>query len=257
MGAQHDTAREHRKEILALWRDGIAIRTIAERHGVAQGVISALLEEEGVRSNRPHHKAEERTRRRAALLEWVRANPGATVAEAAEANGLTYPLAANYLRGTEEHRSIVNARALGVRVKPGLGRQRVYTDEQMLEHLLRVWNSLSEQTRATGLGPALYRALAGEGSPSSALYDRRFGSWRAACEAAGIQAAPSNRSHYTRVENQALLEAVAAYLRTGDSTYRGYMEWAQRTGNPSGSTIRNRLGRWPDVLQQTLARNAA
>lgn len=109
---------------------------------------------------------------------------------------------------------------------------------------------------------AALRAAAGEGQPlSTAAYDRHrgtaggpsvtwivrcFGSWRAACTAAGL---PTHaRSARTATwSDEELLAAVAGFLEAseadgGPSSFAAYAAWAAKTeGAPSGATVRARM----------------
>lgn len=85
-----------------------------------------------------------------------------------------------------------------------------------------------------------------EDAASPALVIRRFGSWRAACQAAGVRA-NTTRSTSRRWSDDDLVAAVAAYLREGDGdSYAGYTAWAATQEDaPSGATLRQR-GAWSD-----------
>jgi hypothetical protein len=78
---------------------------------------------------------------------------------------------------------------------------------------------------------------------------RHFGTWRTACERAGL-AANSTRSSSSRWTDPDLLRAVADYLAEPGATgsYAGYQEWARTTeGAPSGALLRSRFGTWAEA----------
>ena len=87
-----------------------------------------------------------------------------------------------------------------------------------------------------------------------------FGSWRRACEIAGVEAPKALRSSYeSKWTDQELAEAVARFLEV--SEYRGahhrYDEWRRETGDdddtPSSGTLKNRLGpSWKAVRRRGL-----
>ena len=87
-----------------------------------------------------------------------------------------------------------------------------------------------------------------------------FGSWRRACEIAGVEAPKAARSSYeSRWTDHELAEAVARFLSA--SEYRGahhrYDEWRRDTGcdddTPSSGTLLNRLGPgWKRVRRRGL-----
>ena len=90
-----------------------------------------------------------------------------------------------------------------------------------------------------------------EDAASPALLIRRFGSWRAACEAAGLSA-NTTRSTSRRWSEEDLVAVVAAYLRTEGSTgsFADYSAWAKtQDGAPSGATLRQR-GSWAELKRR-------
>ena len=81
---------------------------------------------------------------------------------------------------------------------------------------------------------------------------RHFGTWRTACERAGL-AANTTRSTSSRWTEAELLRAVADYLAEPGSTgsYAGYQEWARGAdGAPSGALLRSRFGTWAEAKQR-------
>lgn len=93
-----------------------------------------------------------------------------------------------------------------------------------------------------------------ETAASPALLIRRFGSWRAACAAAGLSA-NATRSTTRRWSHDDLVAAVAAYLEVegASGSFAGYSAWARMQEDaPSGATLRQR-GRWADLKRQANA----
>ncbi|GGO84203.1 hypothetical protein GCM10011584_01200 [Nocardioides phosphati] len=107
---------------------------------------------------------------------------------------------------------------------------------------------------------------------SSTLVIRRFGSWTAACAAAGV-ATNKTRSTSRRWNDDDVLAIVARFLEecaaggarsdrrqvAGSGSYAAYVEWAraQEPGTvPSGPTLRQR-GAWADLKAGALARGSA
>ena len=81
---------------------------------------------------------------------------------------------------------------------------------------------------------------------------RHFGTWRSACERAGL-AANATRSTSSRWTDAELLRAVAEYLAEPGTTgsYAGYQEWARgREGAPSGALLRSRFGTWAEAKRR-------
>lgn len=99
---------------------------------------------------------------------------------------------------------------------------------------------------------------AGRDAASSTLVIRRFGSWTAACAAAGVTA-NKTRSTSRRWSDEDVLEIVARYLAEalavgGSGSYAGYVAWAREQGGavPSGPTLRQRSPAWNDLKARAL-----
>jgi hypothetical protein len=94
---------------------------------------------------------------------------------------------------------------------------------------------------------------------SSTLVIRRFGSWTAACAAAGV-ATNKTRSTSRRWSDDDVLAIIARFLDEdpGSGSYAAYVVWAraQAAGTvPSGPTLRQR-GAWAELKAGALARSA-
>lgn len=93
---------------------------------------------------------------------------------------------------------------------------------------------------------AYERHREGAGGPSVAWIVRRFGSWRAACAAAGLPTHARSARTATWSEDE-LVDQVASFLAAAEAdgtptSFAGYAAWAGRTdGAPSGATVRARL----------------
>lgn len=83
---------------------------------------------------------------------------------------------------------------------------------------------------------------------SPALLIRRFGSWKQACERAGV-ATNKTRSTSRRWSDEDVVAVVAAYLAAPGSTgsFADYSAWAKnQDGAPSGSVLRQRYS-WSEI----------
>lgn len=86
--------------------------------------------------------------------------------------------------------------------------------------------------------------------PTIAVYAARFGSWSAACAAAGVRSgeAPGARVYERRHSDDDLLRFVREFLDSGLKTVKDWDQWRmQRPGVPSLSLLRIRLGAWNDI----------
>ena len=125
---------------------------------------------------------------------------------------------------------------------------RIYSDGDLLE-ILKTNASLTEQA----LSAAKFAQLCGE--PTVAVFIARFGSWKNACELAGVRSGEGRESYSRRHTTEDLLAFVESYLadpRTSGSA-QGYDKWQRQVdGAPSLALLRQRLGKWNDIKQRIL-----
>lgn len=111
---------------------------------------------------------------------------------------------------------------------------------------------------AVGAYDAWRARTPGHEAGSSTLVIRRFGSWNAACAAAGV-ATNKTRSTSRRWSDDDVLAIVARFLEEdGSGSYAAYVGWAraQEPGTvPSGPTLRQR-GAWAELKAGARARAA-
>ncbi|MDQ2723794.1 MAG: hypothetical protein M3Y19_10890 [Actinomycetota bacterium] len=95
--------------------------------------------------------------------------------------------------------------------------------------------------------------------PSSSRIIQRFGSWSAACAAAGLPSRGASRRYEPRWTGGAVTDAVVRYLAGpgASGSYAGYASWAKTAdGAPSAQTVRNVLGGWAQAKAAALAKPA-
>jgi hypothetical protein len=122
--------------------------------------------------------------------------------------------------------------------------EKIFSDEDLLT-ILR----LSAEKIGGPLTCNAYRKL--EIQPTVAIFIGRFGTWKNACDKAGVTPGRAMRSNYTRAHSEEdMLAFVASYLadpRTNGSA-DGYEEWQRKVdGAPSLTLIRQRIGKWNDI----------
>jgi plasmid maintenance system antidote protein VapI len=228
---------------------GASVSEIARERKVHRHVVTQVLAEQGIRPS-------ERSKARDQVLQRVRSGTGVTRTQLAEEFGLHPNTVAEYLRGTEEQAMIIREREA----------HRRYSDAQVVGALREAWKSVPVDRKRFGLSRAQYDAIAarltaedGKQRPSGAMVVRaqRYGSWKAACDAAGVpHGTKGGHTRLVRFTDDDLLEAIQRCAReTGSTTYAGYEDWsAGDPGKPSAATIRNRLGRWSDIRRRAMAR---
>ncbi|WP_203337361.1 homing endonuclease associated repeat-containing protein [Nocardioides limicola] len=120
-----------------------------------------------------------------------------------------------------------------------------FSEQQLLDGLSAAAAELGEPLTSTAYD-AWQRPRA---AASPALLIRRFGSWNAACAAAGV-ATNKTRSTTRRWSDEDLVDLVAEYLAwsEGSGSFAGYSAWAKgREGVPSGATLRQRFPKWSEI----------
>ena len=127
------------------------------------------------------------------------------------------------------------------------GRVR-YSDSTIMENL---------RTAAEECGQPLtisaYNKFAdGKGYPTNLTIMNRFGSWHAACEAAGVKA-NQQRPRRRVFDAEDCIAAIRQCTEENDGvvpSYMRYVDWAKGNSQaPSAPTIRNRLGSWKEALE--------
>jgi len=85
--------------------------------------------------------------------------------------------------------------------------------------------------------------------PSLPSVFNRFGSWLAACEAAGVEAGQTHGQYRRSWTEEDLYEIVYKFIKSCEEkqwTFAKFEKWLGEMGDdyPSGATIRNRIGKW-------------
>lgn len=113
-----------------------------------------------------------------------------------------------------------------------------------------ILRALAEWAREKGRPPTVAEWSAARRSPSAQVLARRFGSWSAALERAGLEAPRASGGRGRRWSEVALIGAVAQFLARPDAPARdrggqvAYSRWAAEVGGPSISLLRLRFGSW-------------
>ncbi len=231
------------QEMSARYLTGETLESIAVDFGLTRERVRQIVRDHGqvsaadARAARQSQVVEKRDALRVRAAAVVRQRPGLSPGQLADLLGVTKAeLSVALDRET---------RVLLVREKHGNPR---WSDEDILE-CLRQAAALHPGKPLTGHRYGTVKKAVGGPTPVRIL--QRFGTWLAACEAAGVRAGTAPRRGYTRAWSESeLLGWVADYLAQPGmrGTYAGYDAWARRTaGAPSAQTVRNRLGAWAAV----------
>lgn len=172
-----------------------------------------------------------------------------TVAEVADATGLVASEISKHWPQDLAHLRLWGA---------GQGESR-WTDEDICEALRQA--SVYEFPLTTTAYSQLLQVGQVDG-PSVPRIGQRFGSWSAACAAAGVVAGDApNREYESKWSDEELLQVARAYLvdPNAPSSAHGFNEWKRDNApdGPSAQTLRNRFGSWTEVKRRALAQGGS
>ena len=174
-------------------------------------------------------------------------NPGLTLQEVAEATGCS----TSFVRRSCP--SLASRLTVLEQSDGRAGSKKVWSDEQILE-VIR--HAATYQYPITTKHFEHLRSVGEISAPSVPLVYVRFGGWRAACEAAGVESSEPIRNNYeSSWTDSDLLRFAGQFLadESSDGTFNGFQKWlAQDDDRPSGATVRNRLGGWLDIKPAAL-----
>jgi len=244
-GLSESAVREARNAWMVEQRiAGASNRTIGETVGIsAEAVRRSIMRADNLDSG--HIRELRAARLEESIRDTVTSMPGSSLDEIAEKAGISR----NDVRR--------NLTRLGTKIvwdvnRRNRSRAKKWSDEQLLQAL---------QTASTGSTPltiTAYDELVTRGDikgPTGQVFSLRFGSWRKACEAAGVQCGEPARDNYTRKSVADLEALVVEFLFSSehDGSFVEFQRWLdERPDYPSMATIRNRLGQWGSMKQKAI-----
>lgn len=239
-----DSLSERDRFILALALHGETFSAIARDFGVSRERVRQIVKKRGgisarggllnVRADARRTEAEKEARRLADSA------PHISVMTIAERTSLS---------ATDVEELLGQAEC--IRRRAGRPSEPTVGDDDIFEELRR----LSRLPGGHPLSANFYDQHRRAESVTSIRILQRFGTWRQACSAAGVQAHEPVRTYSSRWSDDQLLSWVRSYLAASTSrpTYTGLDDWLrQQSDAPSAQTIRNRYGTWTKVLKATL-----
>lgn len=211
---------------------GEAVRQALMRSGYVTAGAAARARRRRAEVERQSAEAV-RARRRQSLMAWLERVPQTMTREqAAEKVGID-PRELVRLVGDSEARRLL--------IWSSGARPRVFSDEQVVAALRAVAAELGVRR----LPHKLYGRVRGEDRPSVAIVVRRFGTWGAACEAAGLETGTRPKTYRNRRSDEELLGYVARFLSTAENpTATSYDVAARLHRWPSLTLLRQRFGSW-------------
>lgn len=250
-GLSESAVREARNAWMVNERTaGTSLRAIAEIVGVSPEAVRRSIKRSGgpdsaqVRELKADRQADHVRQLRGLIRRIVISMPGASVVEIAQEADI------------DENDVRPNLTRLGTKLVHDFGTtgsSPLWTDEQLLQ-ALRI-----ASTKSTPLSVAAYDALVAQNQidgPTGQTFYKRFGSWKEACEEAGVSCGEAKRDSYTREWSEADLRAVVVHFLFSpehDGNMASLEKWLEEQLHaPSIATIRKRLGKWRSIKQKAI-----
>lgn len=240
-----DWLRSDVEEMHRLYMDGTSLRTLGEGHGVTYERVRQLFKDNGLTTKRlplSERRQQEALRRKDEIFECYRRF--GTVEATAECVGIPKQYISPILH------------EMGLRqLYRKKGHSPSYSQEFIIECLKKA--AQLQAVRTVGDEEPLtipsYRMMAPTyGFPADLTVIRAFGTWEAACNAAGVRANPSEGPRRGAITAETCIEALR--LCAGDldriPSYELYCQWARKYRMPSGPTVRVKIGPWREALLQ-------
>lgn len=241
---------ERNRAIVAMAKTGMTYEEIGSTFGVTRERVRQILNKAGItgsttRGARAAAKREALAGDRECIFEWAKQNPGLGVRDAETALSLKEGRVCEAL-GAEVSRVFV-------RQKPNSCVR--YSDEVIVESL---------RDAAIVQGSLLSKVAYDEyvavfGGPSGVLVAKRFGTWKKACQAAGLEVSSLPGNLNRRWGQGQLVDVLIDYFDSvaARGTFDDYCRWSgEAVGRPSGPTVRNRFGSWTAAKRAALAAGA-
>lgn len=288
LSAAVDTSlcKQLRLKLLSCYRDGVSIQEISQSFDIEQKqaralVMLALAEAElslkeleaefrvtrerarqilanlgvSTKSLRAQQSAARENRKvefKKSIEAWIAAHPGCYISEIAEYFGVTES-AIREIKPQNFKKLVIGGSArVDSTTSPKFPR------EQILEALRKAYGlrnpsmsmyAINETQPLTG---PFYEKLRRDGSvfgPSRARVLQVFGTWKAACEEAGVPSVDAVRDSYERLWTfEQLIEQIAEFISTAEfPSIQRFDEWCRLDDSrASFGTIRNQIGPWPE-----------
>lgn len=242
------------KVILDELLSGVPSRQLERKYDISrQGIDLALRRHTGIRIGQVSrvYKAEHKMYTMAGLDLMFQSGMYYSQRDMAKAAGVSIKTVQEFMHNNPEYRFRKKNTWTEVRV----------SEEELLNEIRRVARVVEGQGRIL-TGP-IYDEFRKPGALTQVRILQRFGTWTAACKAAGVRCRPPayTRTYEHKWTREEALDWVIAYLteNPGEWSFVKYDEWARkmrRQGEnaPSGGSIRNRISRkWADILDEALA----
>jgi len=233
--------------------EGGTLRAIGRKHDLSHERVRQLFEQHGFKprlvridSVKRYERTLEAWEQEDAIIDAYKRN--GNVGDVVDELGVSRADAEEVLHSFD-HRSSYRSRGGG-------GCPRRYTNDQ-IEQFLRI--------AAIGkpLTVAAYQTLRAKGRsvsrftapiPTALTIIKRYGTWKLACDAAGVAANPSRTSKAGFTPDRCIESVRACAMDMGNvPSYMEYSQWSKKSGakdTPSGATVRYRCGGWSNAIDK-------
>ena len=249
--------------MLALAEAELSLKEIEAEFRVTRERARQILANLGVstKSLRAQQSAARESRKvgfKKSIEAWITAHPGCYISEIAEYFGVTES-AIREIKPQNFKKLVTGGVASNYSTK-----LRKYSREQILEALKMAYElrnpsmsmySVNETQPLTG---PFYEKLRRDGSvfgPSKVRILQVFGTWKAACEEAGVPSVNAPRDSYELLwTDEQLIEQLAEFISTAEfPSVQRFDEWCRLDDSrASFGTLRNQIGTWPESCELAL-----
>jgi hypothetical protein len=249
--------------MLALAEEGMTLNEIGDEFGLTRERARQVLKKFGVSTREIKkqlqvHGSINQERLTQAINSWVTTHPGCRLSEVSTALLISESDVLSLC--PQDTQGLL----LGVRKKRDAEKYRTYSRSQILDALKHAFDlrnpsmsmySVSETLPLTG---PFYEKLRSEGvvhGPSQPRILQVFGTWKAACEEAGVPCVEAVRDFYElRWTNDELIGQLAEFISSSKSrSAASFDAWCRLdSSRASFGTVRNQIGEWSESYELAL-----
>ena len=262
---KYDLTQNQAKALLmiALAEDGITLAEIGAKFGLTRertrqilrkyGISTPTIKKQRVAKNELNQELLTQT-----IVSWIEAHPGSRVPEVANALSISESDVLKLCPQTTQ------GLLLSIKKQRNWNAYRTYSRQQILDALRQAFElrnplmsmySVNETQALTG---PFYEKLRTENAihgPSQQRVLQVFGTWKEACDEAGVPSVDAIRDVYElRWNDEELINQVAEFLSSAESLSAASFDTWCRQDNSRASlgTIRNQIGGWSESCELAL-----
>ena len=249
--------------MLALLEDGLTLEEIGSQFSVTRERVRQVVSKFGVsvrnlRQSQSSIKRQNKLELKAAIDSWINTHPGCYGSEIATALNVQETEIKELC--PQSYRRLV----LGGSPKKSSESYQKFSRTQIIDALKLAYEirnpsmamySSDESQPLSGPYYDMLRRLETVNGPSQARIIQIFGTWKNACEEAGVPSLVAPRKTYElQWTNEELISHLAEFISTTTfSSVEGFDAWCRLSDDrPSSGTIRNQIGPWSQSYELAL-----